>query len=247
LPRIAEKLAAGERLAYLEVVSARARLGRAGFMRLTSPGSEDVGWGAALVVNAVEAMVDWDESMRTINTWYDRFVEACTRPARAERERALKKTGLEVERIPRETGSFRSFVGDAGSRSLRRAMGRQVGLAAVVQIFAEITEAAAGEDHAAAYSSMGQVAVALAAYRADHGAYPAGLAQLCPKYLASLPRDPFVDGPLRYRRAETGYVVYSVGPNGEDDGGKNWHDDADDSVPEDADDIAITVPRPEKK
>lgn len=63
------------------------------------------------------------------------------------------------------------------------------------------------------------VEVALHRYKLAHGALPDSLDELVPDYLASVPTDPFSDGPLRYHRTDTGYVVYSVGPNGDDDGG----------------------------
>nr|CAA9286545.1 hypothetical protein AVDCRST_MAG63-3995 [uncultured Armatimonadetes bacterium] len=69
------------------------------------------------------------------------------------------------------------------------------------------------------------VALALRAYRAERGRYPERLAELAPEYLKSVPVDPFaLEGPLRYRRTATGYVLYSVGPDGKDDGGKPIED-----------------------
>jgi type II secretory pathway pseudopilin PulG len=64
------------------------------------------------------------------------------------------------------------------------------------------------------------VTLALRAYRLDHGAYPPTLAALAPRYLHAVPTDPFaLSGPLRYKRTGTSYVLYSVGPDGKDDGG----------------------------
>jgi len=117
----------------------------------------------------------------------------------------------------------------------------------VALLLPALSAAVKAEDRAMAYSSMSQVALALAAYRAEDGAYPAHLTQLCPKYLAAVPEDPFSTGPLRYKRTEAGYVVYSVGANGKDDGGANRASAGDASIPPDADDVAIAVLRPEKK
>jgi len=65
------------------------------------------------------------------------------------------------------------------------------------------------------------VALALRAYRVEHGAYPAKLSALVPAYLSSIPGDPFVSsGPLRYKPSSPGYILYSIGPDGKDDGGK---------------------------
>ena len=63
-------------------------------------------------------------------------------------------------------------------------------------------------------------AALLQAYRRDHGAYPAALSQLAPRYLQAVPDDPFApQGPLRYRRQGTTTVLYSIGPDGIDQQG----------------------------
>jgi hypothetical protein len=65
------------------------------------------------------------------------------------------------------------------------------------------------------------VAIALQGYRAGHGDYPDSLDNLVPSYLKALPNDPFaVEGGLRYKRNGQKYVLYSIGPDGKDDGGK---------------------------
>jgi len=61
--------------------------------------------------------------------------------------------------------------------------------------------------------------LALREYHLQHGAYPAALQQLTPGELTAAALDPFVDQPLRYRRQGAGYVLYSVGPDLQDDGG----------------------------
>ena len=44
---------------------------------------------------------------------------------------------------------------------------------------------------------------------------------LAPAYLNHVPDDQFaLQGALRYRRTKAGYVLYSVGPDGKDDGGR---------------------------
>lgn len=64
-------------------------------------------------------------------------------------------------------------------------------------------------------------ALALQAYRQDHGAYPPSLTALVPGYLKVMPTDPFaLSGPVRYKRIGAKYALYSVGPDGKDDGGK---------------------------
>lgn len=64
------------------------------------------------------------------------------------------------------------------------------------------------------------VTLALHAYHLEKGRYPATLAELTPAYLKKLPDDPFaMQGALLYHPQRQGYVLYSVGPDGKDDGG----------------------------
>lgn len=70
------------------------------------------------------------------------------------------------------------------------------------------------------YDRTSQIAVALERYRRTHAdALPPTLDALVPQYLNSIPEDPLIGQPLRFRPVPDGYVVYSVGPDGQDDGG----------------------------
>ena len=59
---------------------------------------------------------------------------------------------------------------------------------------------------------------------------PNSLAELVPGILSSMPTDPFDGRPLRYKKLAQGYVIYSIGPDFIDDGGKAKPADAEDSV-----------------
>jgi hypothetical protein len=74
--------------------------------------------------------------------------------------------------------------------------------------------------HADAADQMFVAALALQAWRAEHGGYPDTLEALVPDILKDVPADPFAGSPLRYRRDGETYVLYSVGPDGRDDGGE---------------------------
>jgi hypothetical protein len=68
-----------------------------------------------------------------------------------------------------------------------------------------------------------EVALALRLYRKEHGRYPEDLQALAPKFLLSVPSDPYDGKPLRYRKLQKGFKVWSVGGNRKDDGGvKVW-------------------------
>ncbi len=67
--------------------------------------------------------------------------------------------------------------------------------------------------------NAGRMMIALERYRKAHGHWPESSDALVPVYLKELPVDPFGDGPIRFARRPEGLVVYSVGPDGQDDGG----------------------------
>jgi len=85
--------------------------------------------------------------------------------------------------------------------------------------------------------------LAAQAFRADAGVYPATLDALVPDYLQEVPRVPFADAPMRSiardpvsrahpaaGREPTGagvLTIYSVGPDGDDDGGADIGQDLD--------------------
>ena len=72
---------------------------------------------------------------------------------------------------------------------------------------------------------MAQVAVAAERYRLATGGLPDALEELVPEYLPSVPIDPFDGNPIRYRKTETGYVVYSIALDEVDGGGAETEDD----------------------
>ncbi len=80
--------------------------------------------------------------------------------------------------------------------------------------------------------------LALLRYEKDKGSYPNDLRQLITAgYLKKLPMDAFSDKPLVYRKTDDDFILYSVGPNFTDEGGrysrdskgriKNWLDNGD--------------------
>jgi len=67
-------------------------------------------------------------------------------------------------------------------------------------------------DRATAAIGTARIAIALRAYRAEHGSYPVSLAELEPEGWKP-PLDPFGGKPYRYRREGSGFVVWSIGPD----------------------------------
>ena len=65
-----------------------------------------------------------------------------------------------------------------------------------------------------------RTALAVERYRIDNGRFPAKLDDLLPGYLDTLLMDPFDGEPLRYRVDDEQAVIYAIGENMTDDGGK---------------------------
>ncbi len=73
---------------------------------------------------------------------------------------------------------------------------------------------------ALAHSRLIMTEVALRCYREDHGRAPVSLDALLPEYLKSIPDDPSNRKALVYLTQGTNWLIYSIGWDGKDDGGK---------------------------
>jgi hypothetical protein len=67
---------------------------------------------------------------------------------------------------------------------------------------------------------LARLAAGCAAYKAKHGKYPEKPAELVPEFLPEVPADPYDGRPLRLKRADGGLVLYSLGRDRKDDGGR---------------------------
>ncbi len=76
------------------------------------------------------------------------------------------------------------------------------------------------ETRAIARLRTAEVGLAIQRYRLATGTLPGKLSDLAPTYLESVTKDPFDGNELRYRKLDSGFVVYSVGEDLSDDGGK---------------------------
>jgi hypothetical protein len=113
-------------------------------------------------------------------------------PKRLDEARAI---GRQIEQIPQSHVLTRMFVPGMGGC------------------------AETGLRHSAQRRAV-RTALAIERYRLKSGSLPVSLDVLVPDYLAAVPPDPFTGQPLKYRQSAKGYVVYSVGQDLSDDGGK---------------------------
>jgi hypothetical protein len=71
-----------------------------------------------------------------------------------------------------------------------------------------------------AESAMLQADLGVRLFQSDEGRWPDSLEDLVPNYLPAIPIDPYSNQPLKYRPEPMGFVLYSVGDDGIDNGGR---------------------------
>ena len=183
------------------------------------------------------ASIDWEKILRMGNSYYDRMVAVGRQPTRSQRQEALAQftEDLEEERVAFLKRTYSPLAG----KSLRNVLSVVMEGIFVSPLRSSNSIDLTAEDRGMLHRDMEQVALAMAAYRADHGSYPDRLETLAPKYIKKIPIDVFSDGPLHYQRQGKGYLLYSVGVDGEDNGGHTFDSE------EPGDDLVIRVPRKE--
>ncbi|MBW3624710.1 MAG: hypothetical protein KY468_15000 [Armatimonadetes bacterium] len=74
-------------------------------------------------------------------------------------------------------------------------------------------------------AALGKAQNALYVYLYERHSFPGTLEELVPDYLNKVPDDPFAKGKsLRYIPLKDDFLLYSVGPDGKDDGGRPIND-----------------------
>ena len=75
-------------------------------------------------------------------------------------------------------------------------------------------------DRNAAYSRLLRTEFTIRTFQQDERRLPTSLTELTPKYLSSPLPDPYSGEPLRYKPSGDNFLLYSVGPDHKDNGGR---------------------------
>jgi hypothetical protein len=195
------------------------------------------GWSSPIPLLYLAGGLDLAATMSLCNTWHLRVAEAMRAPTRKARTEKVAALGREMA-LKERPGRGRDtldvlFAGPTGR-------GKHLGELLILLTQSVVSKAMDASDRARQTYDNLRLAVALEAYHRANGEYPKGLSALVPKHIAAVPLDLFTGKSLIYKREGKGYILYSVGVNGEDDGGKGYDDDPA------GDDLVIRMP-PRKK
>jgi hypothetical protein len=212
LPRLDEIMDKSERLSYLQALGVLARPkalnGKRSALLETMPPflSETL-------------LIDWREVLEVGNDQFDYAVAVLREPSipaqQAAWERFLRDFTAMHEAVKRQ--NFNKLP--LRNQLSRKAMSQEIGRIMITSLFPAARATSEAEYRVQTRMALDQVGFALTAYAAAHGTYPKELKELAPDYIAQVPPDPFTEQHLHYAVRPDGFLLYSVGSNGKDDGG----------------------------
>ncbi|MCS7160617.1 MAG: hypothetical protein RMJ19_09105, partial [Gemmatales bacterium] len=194
---------------------------------------------AAIYWQIQRAGFPWQRVLKELNYWYDQFAQALRQPDRTQRLRALASVENELHKTLEDTAE--TGLGRLLGAVIPQAdpnLGERFSATLAALLFSSLQRVATAYDRVEQLHQLAQLAIALQIYRVENGEFPPRLQDLVPKYLPEVPNDVFSAQALVYRRTDRGYLLYSVGPNGKDEGGRTDQD-----KPR-GDDLRIQLPAP---
>lgn len=234
MPAMADKVDLAERFMFLELVT---MIDRGGIQCLNV-----LGGGRGIPNDLADRFlenIDWDPALKNGNRWYDRLVAAMRLKDRAAREKKLSTMEAELKALKGRFSETDKLLEILGGKQAPTAKGKIVGDILICLLVPAVRKVQSAADRTGQIQDNLSLAFALAWYQRDHGRYPEKLDALAPKYLPQIPQDVFAGKSLVYRPTKKGYLLYSVGVNGKDDGGRGYDDDPP------GDDLVVRMPLPE--
>jgi len=170
---------------------------------------------------------------RRCNWWNDRVLKAMQKPSLKQRVDAQDVIGREVKSKSSGWDIAGMVALWAGGWPCRGELSRQmVDKALVPMLLPNLSQLESIIAKCDMQRELEILAVALACYHTETGRWPVGLVELVPRFVDRVPVDVFTEHPLSYTLLEDGYLLYSVGRNRRDDGGKGGSKKTDDIVAE---------------
>jgi len=177
--------------------------------------------------------IDWNFVLSDSNRLYDRAAAAAELPTRPARQTAFAELNAEKKR---RTNARQRTPAIAWALISRRRRGEFIANFLAVYLIPALENVQDFVDRTNVNLELMRLAAALSVFRAENGHYPEKLDDLVPQFIASLPIDIYSGQPPIYKADDDrgGFLLYSVGENGVDDGGTDvsgwivdgeWRDD----------------------
>ncbi len=236
-PSVDHYVEPGERFAVLDLICKFAQLGTELPVELEKAKREDL-------LPAASNNIDWNVVLRTVNAWRDRFTAAATISDESKRWSELRKVSSELRA---EYQVAKERAASIAAELSPHVAGEAFGVIAAQAFLSTYLGPPAWQKRVSTTDDLLKIALAIAQFKAEHGKLPGNLAVFEPTYFEKVPLDPATGASFVYRVTDKGYILYGLGPNGQDDGGKTY-DDNDAGTTLNADDAVIEIPpRPRPK
>lgn len=194
----------------------------------------------------LRALIDWDVVLKRGNEAYDELVAILE----------MKDVAKRRDKLAEFDQKWTAIRSDFTTSSLMKEYLRTGSASSVVTermadaMIALLTPALRGVDNAQLRSLQTNenlmLAMQLAKFKVRTGSYPDTLADLEKELSIKVSPDLCSGAPMHYTKTETGYVLYSVGTNGIDEGGKSWNDPPLNSSGIQGDDNVVRMPLPKE-
>lgn len=232
--QLAGKYGRAEKFMALDAVQFVAVNGRAG-LRTFVESAYQMGVKVPSVPQQVFTVTDWNVALKMVNDAVDRAVKAVSKKNRKERARALAAERTRIRGMTASIGRWtrEDFVKQRSTPAGRKLISKRSGHVMVLYLAPTAAEQVVNaEDRAIVRTRLLTIAIALRKRQLRKKPVPRLL-----KDLKELPTtDPLSGKPFVLRTSKEEIVIYSVGNNGRDEGGRSFQ-----SKPS-GDDIRIRLP-----
>jgi hypothetical protein len=234
LPKLADKVNLMERFVFLDWAMMMDRDGFSALDVVSFPNKSGLANSIA-DSKLLRRLISWDTTMRRGNQLFSRMSSVLRLHDRAMREKQLALIEQEIMELHEKLMPLR-IAEEVLELGPAEGIGNLLGDQFFMLMFPYYGKYQLRGDRSEQVHRNLHVAFALAAYKASEGRYPEKLDVLAPKYLPAIPGDLFSGKALIYRPSKDGYLLYSVGVNGKDDGGQTREDDLS------CDDLRVRMP-----
>lgn len=214
LPRISkmqEKMDLCERYVVLDCILAVAKNDPEGLSGVVeAENTDDDNKQQKTIIKLILELSDWDMILRLANSWCDRVVVVMKQTISAERQTSSTDIYNELDKLVKAAKDPQTLIIPMFGNP-KKEISKRLGNMLVSLLLPPFRLASAAEDRCAIQTELTDLAYALAAYKADNGAYPAKLEELVPKYIKAIRTQAAIrDIDLRYTRENDGYLLSSA-------------------------------------